>query len=291
MKRALLTSTALIVVTQAMACVPSFASLVRNKRYADALCHAGTQVDAERIANAVEQDANLRLHVYAVHRAELEPVLGAKSEDIDAKLTFIRAITGTNQLPLDLHTTVKLEADAKAIEIDRGTTPSTASAALLFGLTGERLPTSYTAVDEDKLAREIGWAVFTLGLKQLLFGTEKLTYERSPDRADYLAKGPVAMSLYDGLSNGSRNTHVYVIPKTSDPSAKLTITMTATAYHEDSGICDLSIEYVADLGQPKRALTEVLDERFGNSARTIAELNPTRKIWLSNPTGRWRKPQ
>jgi hypothetical protein len=267
------------------ACIPSTPALVAARRYDDALCHARSEAEAKTVALAIERDADPRVHVYAVHRAELLPVLGDKTDEIADKVTFVRARVGINEVPSHPSAHVTLSVDDKTIAGSATSIPGDATVALLFGLTGESVPGSRTVVDQQKLAKEVGWAVFTLGLKPLLFGTEKVTYEAPPGHDDYVRRAPRAMSVYDGLRAGG--VEAFLVPRAAEQRAKLTVSLQVATSDEDHASCTLSIAYTAPLGQPSRPLPDVVDERFQGGIRRPSDLTATVRYAVSNPYGAW----
>ena len=282
MKRAWIAAT---LAASSVGCVPSLPALVQARRYDDAVCHASTEAEAKQVAAAIERDADVRLHLYAVHAAEARPVLGDKTTEVLDKITLLRAKIVANDLPARPFASLTLSVDDQHVPGEGAARPGSATAALMFDLTGEKMPGSRTVIDADKVAREAGWALVTLGMKQLLFGTDKLTHEAEPSRGDLVRAGPKAMSIYDGVRAGG--VDAYVIPRSVEDRTKLSASLSIMTNDEDSAECTLTITYAMPLGQPSRPLTESIDQRFGGGVRRPRDLDAVTRVSVQNVRGRW----
>lgn len=278
----------LVISVLSQGCIPSFHSLVRDKRFPDAICHAESQQQAETLAKTIESNANARVHLYAVHENELESALGERGKAIGEQVTFVRIASGINEIPgkMSLTPNVVVTGENRVLQLSGSSYPPEKSAALLFALTQESLPKSTTTIDEASFRKELGWAVLTLGLKQLLFGTDTVTRTSPPGRDDFLRKGPKAMAIYDGLNKGGRYSCVG-IPKAFENEAKLLIETQINTWHEEGGSCSLSINYEISLQQPGKTLTESIDSLFTQEAISVVQLGAKRTMKLRNPKGQW----
>src|SRR5690606_19173337 len=83
-------------------CGPSLSSLVKDKRYGEAMCAAATGSAADRatVSAMLLDDLDLALDVRVVDAARLEEVVGAAAEDIAARFTLLEVRTMRRRLPL-----------------------------------------------------------------------------------------------------------------------------------------------------------------------------------------------
>lgn len=268
-------------------CVPSFSGLVEHRRYADALCHVRSASEAEALVTAIERDTELRVHMHTVREEELEKSLGEQGKAIAQKVTMARTYSFANKIPLSGSTSVSIQlGEDRVRNLSGGSSPSDEQAAVLFALTGETRPGSSTAVDGNALAREVAWGVLTIGLKQLLFGSAKLTHTVGPGRAEFLRKGPRAMALFDGL-NTPAGAQAFLLPAQHDLPVDLVLSSSSTETDEDHRSCDLHLEYTVRLVEGGAPLWQATEQRFGAKAPRVTELGARRTFTVSNPRGSW----
>lgn len=270
-------------------CTPSFEHLVGARRYADAVCRTQSEKEAQRIAEVVERDAELRVHGYAARPAELTSALGERGAEIAGKVTFVRLRVAANTLPMQgsPRATLQVEKANAIVDVSGAGRPSDAAAALLFALTEERIPGDSTYVDEAKLKKEIMWTVFTFGLKPLLFGFDKVTEKGPPDRAIFLRNGPLAMTLFDGL-NGPGDLRVLAVPTPLANTAWLDVQLKMHDSDEEHQRCTLDLRYTLPLAQRGQTLTASLDALFADGARSAVALGGKRTYALANRFGAWK---
>jgi hypothetical protein len=263
---------------------------MEHRRYADALCRARSPSEAEALVAAVERDVELRVHLHTVREEELQRALGEQGKAIAEKVTLVRAHLFSNTIPLSGFPSVNLQiGEERARNLTGEYSPSGEQAAVLFALTGETIPGPSTAVDTRALARELAWGVVTLGMKQLLFGSEKLTHKVSPGRSDFLDKGPRAMALFDGL-NSPEGARAFLLPARPASPVDLQISYSTTESDEDSRSCSLHLDYTVRLAEVGTPLSRSTEQRFGARAPLVTELGATRTFSVSNPSGSWHAP-
>jgi hypothetical protein len=268
-------------------CMPSFSGLVAHRRYADALCHVRSASEAEALVTAVERDTELRVHVHTVREEELEKSLGKQGKAISEKVTLARAYSFASKIPLSGSTSVSLQfGEHRAQNLSGSLYPSDEQAAVLFALTGETRPGSSTAVDVNALTREVIWGVLTIGLKQLLFGSRKLTHTVGPGRADFLRKGPGAMALFDGL-NSPAGAQAFLLPAQRESPVDLALSYSSVETDEDFHSCSLYLTYTVRLVESGRPLWQATEQAFGAKAPRVTELGARRTFTVSNHRGSW----
>lgn len=270
-------------------CVPSFASLVEARRYPDALCHASSRAHALALIDAVERDADARVHLYAVRDAELRKALGDEAEKVSSKVTLVRLAEAHNRHPASAAMTARIRGhgEAKALAIRGGPAREREVAAAVFQLTGEPLPATRSSLDVEKVKKEVGWFVLTLGLKQILFppSMAEMTRTVEPDNDDYRRVGPRATALFEGLVRGG--TTGFFVPRSVEPEATLVVSFVTTEHSEDITTCSLSLSYEVPLHQPGKSMAEVIDALFAPGARRLREVASRRTFHVHNDIGAW----
>lgn len=271
-------------------CMPTFSHLMEHRRYADALCRARSAPEAEALVAAVERDAEMRVHLHTVREEELQAALGEQGKVIAGKVTLVRMNLTSNTIPLSGFASVNLQlGKEQARNLTGEHSPSGEQAAVLFALTGETMPGASTAVDTGALARELTWGVFTLGMKQLLFGSEKLTYKVGPGRSDYLLSGPRAMALFDGL-NSPPGSQAFLLPAQPAAPVDLHLSYSTTEHDENHHPCSLHLGYTVRLAEVGTPLHRATEQRFGARAPLVTELGAPRSFFLTNHAGSWHAP-
>jgi hypothetical protein len=190
------------------ACAPRARDLVAARDYREAVCAWRAQQDDEQqaaIAQAIRHDLATSLHVHAVTREELAPVLGAATDELFERVVLLRVRASQNDSNLG----------AGMIEVELSPSRRLGSGlAFMATLTQETIPAATVVTNDTRTfeqrvretlepARIIAgtlWNAITLGLVPVdvspSFGPGRVeTYAVSPSEAEIARTAPRAVAL------------------------------------------------------------------------------------------------
>lgn len=247
-------------------CAPKAESLLARHDYREALCAASAhegEAERRRVRAALERDLAPTIHIHAVTRAELEPVLGADADALLARVVLLRVRASQNDSNIG-----RAFLDVELPGVDK----LGAGADLMASLTGEQLPAPReVTVDTRTFGERVRdalrpawfiaggtWNLLTLGLIPVdvsprIHGGQVSTSTEYPSRTELVLAAPRAMALAEaGLVAWER-------PR--EPASLRVRVAWAAHCRERDAVLEEAIDVV--LATDDRPIEDRIDERFG----------------------------
>jgi hypothetical protein len=231
----------------ASGCAPSVPSLVAERRYADAICHAKTRDDAEATLLALERDLAPRVLVQRAPATSWTTLLGPeRGEKAAADLVALRTAWTTNTVSAAKVTgrfylaVPKPYANPNASEKDRLEGREYAPRAAVAWRLGETPPSQkheeWTEHLPSPTPRDPLGAFLSLFMPSPSIHHEYVT---DPDHDAWLAKAPRTTALWDALEHGT-NAQGFVLETKDVSAATLSFVLVVNDARYDGETCDAS---------------------------------------------------